>query len=163
MITAVWASIPFPLGWSGFGVGPGRGFCAHSSVPGVLQSSAAPESSPGWTVSKETSLGQEDPLEKEWQPTHILAWEIPWTEETKNFVSAFHLPEIHLPGPAGRRVYRKALHTQRQTQMQQTYAQMQNIDTQRDYVPKSFLFPGILGLKPTVRAHTRTDQPDDRC
>lgn len=82
---------------------------------------------------------------------------------TKNFVSAFHLPEIHLPGPAGRRVYRKTLHTHRQTykqtQMQQTYAQMQNIDTQhmdtqRDYVPKSFLFPGILGLKPTVRAHT---------
>lgn len=57
LITAVWVSIPFPLGWSGLGVGAGRGFCTHSSVPGVLQSSAAPESSPGWTVSKETWKG----------------------------------------------------------------------------------------------------------
>lgn len=37
---------------------------------------------------------------------------------TKNFVSAFHLPEIHLPGPAGHWVYRKALRTQRQTYRQ---------------------------------------------
>ena len=57
LITAVWVSIPFPLGWSGLGVGAGRGFCTHSSVPGILQSSAAPESSPGWTVSKETWKG----------------------------------------------------------------------------------------------------------
>jgi len=27
------------------------------------------------------SLGQEDPLRREWQPTPVLAWIIPWTEE----------------------------------------------------------------------------------
>ena len=26
------------------------------------------------------SLGWEDPLEKGWQPTRVLAWRIPWTE-----------------------------------------------------------------------------------
>ena len=46
---------PRPL-YDGVGSGGGcwRDFCAHSSVPGALQSSAAPESFPGWTVSKET-------------------------------------------------------------------------------------------------------------
>jgi len=29
------------------------------------------------------SLGQEDPLDKEWQPTPvILAWRIPWTRKS---------------------------------------------------------------------------------
>ena len=27
------------------------------------------------------SLGGEDPLQREWQPTPVLAWRTPWTEE----------------------------------------------------------------------------------
>ena len=38
------------------------------------------------------SLGQEDPLEKEWLATHssILAWKIPWPEEPGSYSPGGH-------------------------------------------------------------------------
>ena len=33
------------------------------------------------------SLGGEDPLQREWQPTPVLAWRIPWTEEPGGLLS----------------------------------------------------------------------------
>ena len=58
-------------------------FLAHyMDIPGGL----AVKNSPALQESQETQfrfLGQEDPLEKE-MPSHtsILAWKIPWTEES---------------------------------------------------------------------------------
>ena len=53
--------------------------------------------SPGGASGKETegirvrSFVQEDPLEEKWEPAPVLAWRIPWTEDTTEPVSIHFL------------------------------------------------------------------------